>query len=333
VSEAETVRRAERLPAALVMHPDCARHDTGWNHPEHQGRLPAIVQALYQDTPALLDHIIQHEATPATRQQLQRVHTAELIARIHDAAAEAASAGALVHLDADTVVSPASWEAAIASAGCAIDAVSLVMTRRAQTAFAVCRPPGHHATRDRAMGFCLFNNIAVAARAAQAEHGIERVLIIDWDVHHGNGTQDIFYDDERVYYLSLHLGHQYPGTGAEHDRGVGAGQGHTLNVPLAAGTPAHAYVAQFEAAVARAFTDSAPELVLISAGFDCLQGDPLGGLSLEPEHLHRMTRTVLQHAAATADGRVVAALEGGYVPRRVGAGVVATLRALAGIDY
>src|SRR5688572_624553 len=315
------------------MHPDCARHDTGWNHPEHQGRLPAIVQALYQDTPALLDHIIQHEATPATRLQLQRVHTAQLIARVHDAAAEAAVSAALVHLDADTVVSPASWDAAIASAGCAIDAVSLVMTGRAQTAFAVCRPPGHHATRDRAMGFCLFNNIAVAARAAQAEHAIERLLIIDWDVHHGNGTQDIFYDDERVYYLSLHLGNHYPGTGAAHERGVGAGQGRTLNVPLPAGTPADEYLAHFERVVAQAFSDAAPQLVLVSAGFDCLLGDPLGGLKLEPAHLHHMTRSILQHAAATADGRVVAALEGGYVPRRVGAGVVATLRALAGIDY
>jgi acetoin utilization deacetylase AcuC-like enzyme len=332
VNEPATVRR-ETLLAALVMHPDCARHDTGWNHPEHQGRLPAIVQALYQDTPALLDHIIQHEAQPATRLQLQRVHTPQLIARVHDAAAEAARTDSSVHLDADTVVSPASWDAALASAGCAIDAVALVMTRRAQTAFAVCRPPGHHATRDRAMGFCLFNNVAVAARAAQAEHGIERVLIIDWDVHHGNGTQDIFYHDDRVYYVSLHLGHHYPGTGADDERGIGAGAGRTLNVPLDAGTPADVYLARFEAAIERAFADAQPELVLISAGYDCLLGDPLGGLRLEPAHLHRMTLHIRQKAAGPADGRVVAALEGGYVPKRVGAGVVATLRALAGVDY
>ena len=335
MSDAVSERRVEQqaLPAALVMHPDCARHDTGWNHPEHQGRLPAVVQALYRDTPTLLERIIQHEATPATIQQLQRVHTADHIASVRAAAEAAAQNRALVQLDADTVISPASWDAAIASAGCAIDAAALVLTGRARTAFAVCRPPGHHATQDRAMGFCLFNNIAVAARAAQAEHGVDRILIIDWDVHHGNGTQDIFYDDDRVFYLSLHLADHYPGTGSEHERGTGAGTGATLNVPLPAATPASAYVRHFQAAIDRAFEHARPELVLISAGYDCLAGDPLGGLQLEPEHIHQMTQTVLRHAAGTADGRVVAALEGGYVPPRVGIGVVATLRALAGAAY
>ncbi|HUF51453.1 MAG TPA: histone deacetylase [Longimicrobiales bacterium] len=335
MSDAGTTRRAgpEPLSAALVMHPDCARHDTGWGHPEHQGRLPAVVQALYRNTPALLDHLLQHEARPVSEQQLQRVHSAPHIELVRSAAADAARTGAPVNFEPDTVVSAASWDAAVAAAGCAVDAVGLVLTDRARTAFAVCRPPGHHATQDRAMGFCLFNNIAVAARAAQAEHGIERVLIIDWDVHHGNGTQDIFYDDGRVYYASLHLGHHYPGTGAAEERGVGGGRGTTLNVPLEAGTTADVYLRLFEDTLARACEESRPELVLVSAGYDCLLGDPLGGLRLEPEHIHRMTRLVVERAQETAAGRVVAALEGGYVPQRVGAGVVATLRALAGIAY
>jgi acetoin utilization deacetylase AcuC-like enzyme len=320
-------------PAALVLHPDCALHDTGWGHPEHQGRLPAIVKALEKDTPMLLEHVLQHEAVHATEKQVLRVHSPAHVEIVRSAAKAAGNAGELVTIDEDTVVSPASWDAALASAGCAVDATRLVMQERARTAFALCRPPGHHATQNRPMGFCLFNNVAIAARAAQAEHRIERVLIIDWDVHHGNGTQDIFYDDPRVFYLSLHLANHYPGTGAGHERGVGAGIGATLNVPLPAGLPAADYRAHFDEAVTQAFEANQPELVLVSAGYDCMRGDPLGGLMLEPEDLHAMTEKVMELAAGTAHGRVVVVLEGGYVPPRVGDGVVATLRALAGVAY
>jgi acetoin utilization deacetylase AcuC-like enzyme len=321
---------AAARPAALVAHGDCGLHDTGWGHPEHQGRLPAVIRALERDTPALLDRVLQHEAVHATEQQLLRVHTAGHIARVKAAVAEAERSGELVRLDADTIVSPASWAAALAAAGCAIDAVRLVAARRARNALALCRPPGHHATRDRAMGFCLFNNVAVAARAAQAEHGAARVLIIDWDVHHGNGTQDIFYDDPSVHYLSLHIDGHYPGTGAAEERGSGAGAGANLNVPVPHGTSAAEYRELFRTAVARAVGAARPELILVSAGFDCLRGDPLGGLMLEPADLHGMTSEVLEHARALG-APVVAALEGGYAPPRVGAGVVATLRALAGV--
>jgi acetoin utilization deacetylase AcuC-like enzyme len=318
-------------PTALVLNGDCGLHDTGWGHPEHQGRLPGIVNAIYRQTPALLDHVLQHEARPATEAQLQRVHSADHIEAVRGAAARAARTGKIVQLDADTVVSGASWDAALAAAGSAIDAVELVVSGRARSALALCRPPGHHATPDCAMGFCLFNNVAIAARAAQAEHAIERVLIIDWDVHHGNGTQDAFYDDPHVFYLSLHLDGHYPGTGAAAETGIGAGAGATLNVPLRAGTSAAAYRVAFSDAVRRAFDDSRPELVIISAGYDCLTGDPLGGLMLEPEDIHAMTREVMELAGDAAGGRVVAALEGGYVPARAGAGVVATLRAFAGL--
>ena len=323
---------AAPLPTALILHGDCGLHDTGWGHPEHQGRLPAIVHAIYKQTPALLDHVLQHEARPASIAQLQRVHTSDHIEAVKAAAAEAERTGGIVALEADTVMSAASWDAAIAAAGCAIDAVDLVMSGRSRTAFALCRPPGHHATPDRAMGFCMFNNAAVAARAAQAEHGVERVLIIDWDVHHGNGTQDAFYNDPRVFYASLHIDGHYPGTGTAGETGVGAGIGTTLNVPLPSGTTAADYRRIFSATVASAFAAARPELVIVSAGYDCLAGDPLGGLLLEPDDMHGMTCEVLEHAAGSAGGRVVLLLEGGYAPARAGAGVVSTLRALAGLQ-
>lgn len=313
------------------MHPDCGLHDTGWGHPEHQGRLPAIVKAIYQDTPALIEVMLQREAEPARLAELRRVHSPEHIERVRAAVAEAERTGAQVSLDADTVVSAASWDAALAAAGCAVSGVRLVLDGEAATAFAGSRPPGHHATRDLAMGFCLFNNVAVAARWAQAERGVERVLIIDWDVHHGNGTQDIFYADPSVYYLSLHQSPHYPGTGEAEERGAGAGLGTTRNLPLPEGTTAAEYRRLFEGALAAVLAEFAPELVLISAGFDCLAGDPLGGLGLEPGDLHALTRLVLERTQATARGKVVAVLEGGYAPARVGAGVVAVIRALGGL--
>ncbi|HSJ05376.1 MAG TPA: histone deacetylase [Longimicrobiales bacterium] len=327
-----STRRAAPRPVALVTHPDCGRHDTGWRHPEHMGRLPAIVQSLYRDTPALLDVLLQEEAAPARIDQLERVHDAGYIASVREAAAQAERAGELQRLDPDTVVSPASWDAALAAAGCAVHATALVASGAARTAFALTRPPGHHATRDRAMGFCLLNSVAVAARAAQVEHGLGSVLIIDWDVHHGNGTQDIFYDDAGVFYLSLHQSPHYPGTGAADERGAGEGEGATLNVPLARSTPADDYLRAFHDALDQAFHEAAPQFVLISAGYDCLAGDPLGGLLLEPPDLHTMTRSVMERAAASAGGRVAAVLEGGYAPARTGEGVRATVRALAGLD-
>lgn len=318
-------------PTMLVMHPDCALHDTGWGHPEHQGRLPAIVKAIYQETPALLGVMLQREAEPVEVADLLRVHSPEHIERVRRAVAEAAERGTQVSLESDTVVSAASWDAALAAAGCAVTGVRAVLAGESATAFAVARPPGHHATREQAMGFCLFNNVAVAARWAQVHHGLSRVLIIDWDVHHGNGTQDIFYADPSVYYLSLHQSPHYPGTGEADERGLGAGQGMTRNVPLPEGTTAAAYHVAFEKALDATLAEFEPELVLISAGFDCLAGDPLGGFGLEPADLHALTRLVLERTRGTAGGRVVAVLEGGYAPARVGQGVVEVLRALGNL--
>ena len=318
-------------PTALVLHPACALHDTGWGHPEHQGRLPAIVSAIERDTPALLHAVLQREAEPASVADLLRVHTWAHVERVQAAAERAAREGEPVFLDADTVVSAASWEAALAAAGCAITGAELVLRGEASTAFALSRPPGHHASADRAMGFCLFNNVAVAARRVQAEWGIERVLIVDWDVHHGNGTQEIFYEDPTVYYLSLHLAEHYPGTGAATERGAGPGLGTTRNLPLPHGLSAAEYRRAFAAALDAALEGFEPGLVFISAGFDCLAGDPLGGLLLEPADLHALTRLVIERTRASARGGVVAVLEGGYAPARLGAGVVNVLRALAGL--
>jgi acetoin utilization deacetylase AcuC-like enzyme len=228
------------------------------------------------------------------------------------------------------VVSAASWDAALGAAGAAVRGTELVLAGEAATAFVLTRPPGHHATADRAMGFCLFNNVAVAARWAQAEGGVERVLIVDWDVHHGNGTQDIFYADPSVYYLSLHLSGHYPGSGHTHQRGSGAGVGTTRNVLFPHGVEREYYLTVYEEVVREAIDGFAPDLVLVSAGFDLLHGDPLGGLTLEPPDLHSMTR-ILMESATSASGRVVALLEGGYVPPRVADGVVQVVRAFAGL--
>ncbi len=319
-----------RKPTALVSHPDCALHDTGWRHPEHQGRLPGIVRALSRDAPALLEHVLQEEAPHATEADLLRVHTAAHVERIRTAVS-AATQDRPVALDADTIVSPPSWDAALAAVGAVMRASELVLDGHASTGFALSRPPGHHATADRAMGFCLFNNVAVAARAVLQRPDVSRVLIVDWDVHHGNGTQDIFYADPSVHYLSLHLSPHYPGTGAAEERGAGAAMGATHNVPLSGETTREQYLDTFRTALSEACEAARPDFVLVSAGFDCMAGDPLGGLPLEPVDLHTMAAEVVDATRATAAGRVVAALEGGYVPDRVGQGVVNVIRAFAGL--
>ena len=319
------------MVSALVMHTDCGRHDTGWGHPEHQGRLPAIVKAIEAATPTLHNAVIPVDARPATEAAIERVHDREHIDSVRSLVHEAERTRSTVIVAGDTVASPATWAAALASTGCAVDAAAVVASGEAETAFALCRPPGHHATRDRVMGFCFFNNVAIAARSLHVDHAVERILIVDWDVHHGNGTQDIFYEDPSVYYLSLHQSPWYPGTGHPSERGSGAGYGTTLNIPVHAGTPRLANLAAFDSALATVWREFEPEFVLISAGFDSLAGDPLGGLLLEPEDMHAMTRRLCDRAAESCAGRVVALLEGGYAPARTGAGVVATVHALAGL--
>lgn len=323
-------RSSEAPLTAVVSHPACGRHDTGWNHPEHQGRLPTIVKGIYGETPALLDRWLQEEAPSAEIEDLLRVHTDGHVALIRGAVERAAAAGQPITLTADTMISGASWDAALGAAGAAIHGTRLVLEGRARTAFALTRPPGHHATADRAMGFCLFNNAAIAARWAQAEAGIGRVLVVDWDVHHGNGTQDIFYDDPSVFYLSFHLSAHYPGTGWSEERGTGPGTGTTRNVPFPHGADRRHYLEVYDETVSEVVADFDPGVILVSAGFDCLSGDPLGGLPLEPVDLHRMTRRLVDRG--DDEQRVVVMLEGGYVPSRAADGAVQVIRALAGLE-
>jgi len=291
-----------------------------------------LASTVGKDLLTLHGHVEQIPAEEASLADILRVHTEQQVELVRAACRRAEESGEIARIDTDTCVSSASWEAALGSAGAAIVAARSVVEGTIANAFVATRPPGHHATPDQAMGFCLFNNVAVTARWLQAHGHAERVLILDWDVHHGNGTHDAFYEDPSVFFVSLHQWPHYPGSGSAEQTGAGEGVGYTLNVPLAAGTPAVEHRARFEEAVAEALGRFEPDFVLVSCGFDAMAGDPLGQLLLEPSDLYDMTRHVMDVAAAGCDGRVVVLLEGGYEPKRLGEGAVAVIRALAGLE-
>ena len=312
---------------ALYSHPDCALHDPGPDHAESTGRLPALQQAIAAD--AALELALEPlQANPAAPSDLARVHDATYLERLRSAAEDAERSGALVWLDEDTAMGAGSYRAALAGAGCAVAAA-----RRAAAggrAFALSRPPGHHATRDRAMGFCLVNNVAVAARAVQVRDHVRGVLVVDWDAHHGNGTQDVFYADPSVYLVSVHLDGEYPGTGKPSQRGRGPGRGLTRNVALPPGTGFGEYRRRFRRALGAALAAFSPDVVLVSAGFDLLEGDPEGGFLLQSADLHALMSDLLAALPPSTRG-VAAVLEGGYAVERIGAGLVEVLRAMAGL--
>jgi acetoin utilization deacetylase AcuC-like enzyme len=323
---------ADPLPTGFLLHPAAPLHDPGWGHPEHQGRLRALSSHVGRDMIALHQKVVQLEPRSATEKELLRVHTREHLDRVQAASDQAMEEQRSVPLESDTLVSGASWDAAVGSSGAVLAALEGMAQGFVKNAFVATRPPGHHATSDTPMGFCLFNHAAVAARFIQDQGLAKRVLIVDWDVHHGNGTQDIFYEDPEVFYFSLHQFPFYPGTGQADETGSGPGERTTLNVPLPMNTPRGDYEARFLEGIREVWDRFAPEFVLISSGFDVLSGDPLGGMNVEPEDLHRFTREIIELAQETAEGRVVALLEGGYAPERVGEGTVAVLRALAGLE-
>ncbi len=293
------------MSVSLIYDPAYLKHDTGI-HPENARRLQAILGAVNKDE-ALSKRLGRVTPIPASSEDISRCHREELIHEIEWLCAEDAG-----FIDVDTRVSRESFEVARLAAGAAIAAVDAVMKEEGGRAFGLIRPPGHHATISKAMGFCLFNNAAIGARYAQARYGAERVLIIDWDVHHGNGTQEIFWTDPTVFYFSTHQFPYYPGTGASGERGAGKGEGFTLNIPLHAGTPARDHRRSFIDALHEIERKFPPDLVIISAGFDSRRGDPLGGLMLEDGDFSEMTKEVLRIAEKHAAGRVIGLLEGGY---------------------
>ncbi|HZG52331.1 MAG TPA: histone deacetylase [Pyrinomonadaceae bacterium] len=312
------------MKTAIIHHPVYEQHDTGDNHPESPARYVAVMEALRGDA-ELWAGLLELEAPVAPRGDVQAAHTPQHFKRVERAVSEGRG-----YLDADTIVSMRSLDAALRASGGACRAVDAIMAGEAQNAFVPSRPPGHHATGENAMGFCLFNTVAVAARYAQARYQeIERVAIIDWDVHHGNGTQGIFYDDPTVFFFSAHQYPWYPGTGTRGETGQGRGRGYTLNVPLRARTPAAEHRRAFEAAVEEIGAKFKPDLVIISAGFDSHSADPLGQLSLADEDFAAMTRVVKDWAREACGGRVVSCLEGGYNLDTLGATVRAHVRALA----
>ena len=292
------------MTTGLIHHPIYEKHDTGFGHPETPARYRVVIDAIKNDE-KLLQKLV--EITPEKAQQgiVQAAHAKEHFRRVENAFADGVD-----RLDADTVIS---FDAAMFAAGGAVTAVDAVMQGEARNAFVAARPPGHHATAERAMGFCIFNNVAVAARYAQNRYKeIDRVAIIDWDVHHGNGTQGIFYSDSSVFFFSMHQYPWYPGTGSRGETGQGKGLGSTLNTPLKAFTSADEQKRVFESAIEDIASKVKPDLIFISAGFDAHLTDPLGQLELEDPDFGAMTKTVMEWADEVCEGRVISCLEGGY---------------------
>jgi acetoin utilization deacetylase AcuC-like enzyme len=276
------------------------QHDPGPGHPEQPARLVAAMSRL----PALT----QITTRPATDDDLALVHTRSYIQLVEREVAQHRSQLST----GDTAINGHSATCARVAAGCALSAVDAVFSRKVRNAFCVVRPPGHHASAARGMGFCLFNTVAIAARHAQRAYGAERVLIADWDVHHGNGTQDIFYEDGSVLFFSTHQSPWYPGTGARGETGTGAGAGKTVNCPLSAGSAGRDVLSAFRELLVPAAAAFHPDLILVSAGFDSRIGDPLGQFLLTDDDFRQLTRLLLELADTYCDGRLISVLEGGY---------------------
>jgi acetoin utilization deacetylase AcuC-like enzyme len=288
--------------SVLLYDPLFLEHNPGRGHPERPERIASVVSAM---NPLPAGARMRAPARPATEEELTRVHTPEYVASI------LAQSGKSGMLDPDTVISPRSVDAARLAAGACLELVEEVIEGRAQSGFALVRPPGHHAEADKAMGFCLFNNVAVGAAAAIAK-GLTRVLVIDWDVHHGNGTQAIFYSRPDVLFFSTHQYPFYPGTGALGEAGEGAGAGYTVNVPLSEGLGDADYMLAFQEVLLPAADAYKPEIVLVSAGFDPHIGDPLAAMRVTPKGFGAMCGVAQDIAEKWSSGRLVLTLEGGY---------------------
>ena len=312
------------MKTAIVHHPIYAKHDTGPGHPEMPERYQVVMDALRGDE-ILWSSLTEITPEKASKGVILAAHTPHHFKRVENAFAEG-----LDRLDMDTTISMKSFDASLFAAGGCIAAVDAVMQGEVDNAFVAVRPPGHHATAERTMGFCIFNNVAVAARHAQNHYKeIERVAIIDWDVHHGNGTQGIFYTDPSVHFFSMHQYPWYPGTGSRGETGHSRGLGATMNVPVRANTPSNEQKRMFEAALDDIAKNFKPDFIFISAGFDAHLTDPLGQLRLENNDFISMTNSVKQWAADVCRRRVVSCLEGGYNLETLGGTVLEHVMTLA----
>ncbi len=304
------------MRTVILTHPDCVLHEMGAGHPESPQRLKAVLAAV--EAAGLAAGLDRREAPEATREQLERVHTREHVDFIFESAPEKGYA----YLDPDTSMNARSLSASLRAAGAVVAATDAVMSGEAKRAFCAVRPPGHHATRERPMGFCLFNNVAIGAAHALAAHGLERVAVLDFDVHHGNGTEDAFHEDARVMLCSTFQHPYYPYSGAD------SGNDHIINVPLPAMTGGSGFREAVERAWLPALAAYRPQLVFVSAGFDAHRDDPLAYLKLEDEDYRWVTERLVEVAERDAGGRVVSTLEGGYNTEVLGRCVVEHLRVL-----
>jgi acetoin utilization deacetylase AcuC-like enzyme len=307
----------------IVRHQIYLEHKTGVLHPESPQRLQAIYSML--DNRAFGDAVVYIEPRYATLDEILWVHDPRYVDRVLDSAEKAR-----VRFDPDTVTSPKTYQAALMAAGGVMEAIKQAVTKEVLNAFALVRPPGHHALRDQAMGFCIFNNESIGAYYAMKTHGLTRVLIVDWDVHHGNGIQSIFYDNPSVLYFSVHRAPFFPWSGDVSEVGAGDGEGYTVNVPLEPGCSNADYGNIFRHLLRPIAEQFRPELVIVSAGFDTHHDDPIGSMNVTPEGFARMTALVLEMAALSCEGRLVLALEGGYNPQGLRDSVEMVLWELAG---
>ncbi len=311
------------MKTAIVYDPRYLEHDTGAGHPERPARLSHTIEALAAQP--WFDQLEQVAPRPCERAWLAQVHDDAYLERARQACARAP------YLDTpDVAIGPSSFEVATLAAGGVLALADAVVSGAVDNGFALVRPPGHHAEHAEAMGFCLVNNIAVTARYLQRHHGLDKILVLDWDVHHGNGTQHIFEEDPSVFYVSLHQYPWYPGTGAYHENGRGAGVGATLNCPMPGGAGDDDYRVAFKDVVLPAVRRFAPDAVLLSAGFDAHAADPLGDLRLSTGCFRWMTERMLEVAEQSAGGRLVSLLEGGYDLDALAACVAAHVETLAG---
>jgi acetoin utilization deacetylase AcuC-like enzyme len=306
----------------LVYHESYLQHDTGPGHVERPERLQAIVARL--ENTGLMQRLLRIDPSPAPIAAITAIHTPEYVAEAQRACRE----GRPYLHSPDTPISRLSYETALLAAGGVLSAIDAVMTGEVTNAFCAVRPPGHHALRDRAMGFCLFNNVAIGARHVQRKHGLRKILIVDWDVHHGNATQDSFYDDPGILYFSVHHYPFYPGSGATTESGAGPGEGSTLNAPLPGGSGDEDYLRVFEDVLKPKALEFAPDFVIISAGFDAHEDDPLGGMKVSTQGYAELTRVVKDIAEQCCSGRIVSVLEGGYDLDALAASVASHLLAL-----